>query len=239
MDNTTNHSKAKEQALEATIERLVAREILCCQTSLVSDLMNGAYDMPTSLGDIANSFSSDTIENFYGYTESQYFVSPDTDYSSTIEIVRAMDDTVVVIVSTEEITVDVTDDFPEGLAYNITLDIPSGAPGNNTKESILTGYEARDFHPEFEVGSLKDLLVEAKVLADYDTLAETKEELEEEPQEIFEWWLVTSWLSKELMAKGEPVLDNDYGTWWGRTYTGQSITMDRVIQEIASDLTKD
>ena len=231
MENTITKA-----ALEATIERLVAREILSCQTSLVSDLVNSAYDMPSDLG---QAFSSDTIENFYSYTESQYYVSLDTDYSSTIEIVKAVDDTVVAIVSTEEITVDVTEDNPEGIAYNIALDIPAGAPGNSTKESILTGYEARDFHPEFEVDSLKDLLVEAKVLADYDTLVETKVELEEEPQEIFEYWLVTSWLAKKLRQHGEPILDNDYGIWWGRTSSGQSITMDWVIQEIAKDLTKE
>ena len=55
-------------------------------------------------------------------------------------------------------------------------------------------------------------------------------ELDDEPdteqQEIMEWWLVNEWFSKKLIAVGEPVLDNDYGIWWGRTCSGQAISMD-------------
>ncbi len=57
------------------------------------------------------------------------------------------------------------------------------------------------------------------------------------PQEIFEWWLVSSWLGKKLLMEGEVVIDNGYGVWWGRTTTGQAISMDYVIQKIYDDLT--
>lgn len=60
------------------------------------------------------------------------------------------------------------------------------------------------------------------------------DEPESEPQEIFEWWLVTDYLSKQLNNHGEPILKNDFGTWWGRTTTGQSVYMDGVIQSIAN-----
>jgi hypothetical protein len=57
-----------------------------------------------------------------------------------------------------------------------------------------------------------------------------------ETKEIFEWWLVTSELASDLKVVHEAVLDNDYGQWWGRTCTGQSIaqdgTMYRVIELI-------
>ncbi len=58
----------------------------------------------------------------------------------------------------------------------------------------------------------------------------------QEPQEIFEWWLVSPWLSRKLLLVGQPILDNDYGIWWGRCTTGQAIVMDYVIQEIYDDL---
>src|SRR5471030_2412126 len=32
-----------------------------------------------------------------------------------------------------------------------------------------------------------------------------------QPQEIFEWWVISKWLAFKLSAKGEPILDNDYG----------------------------
>lgn len=63
-----------------------------------------------------------------------------------------------------------------------------------------------------------------------------EEEPETEPQEIFEWWLVSNWLADKLKAKGEPILDNDYDIWWGRTCTGQAILLDGVISEICSEM---
>jgi hypothetical protein len=68
-------------------------------------------------------------------------------------------------------------------------------------------------------------------LADYT--ASVAEELadDSDPQEIFEWWRVTdSWLAGKLEEIGEPILDNDYGTWWGRTCSGQSIILDGTMQ---------
>lgn len=56
------------------------------------------------------------------------------------------------------------------------------------------------------------------------------------PQEIYEWWLISPWLSRKLLIEGQPVLDNDYGIWWGRCATGQAISMDYVIQQIYDDL---
>ncbi len=54
----------------------------------------------------------------------------------------------------------------------------------------------------------------------------------QEPQEIFEWWLVSPWLGRKLLMEGEPVIDNGFGIWWGRCCTGQAISMDYVINEI-------
>jgi hypothetical protein len=56
------------------------------------------------------------------------------------------------------------------------------------------------------------------------------------PQKIFEWWLVSPWLGKKLYIEGEPVIDNGFGIWWGRTITGQAISMDEVINTIYSDI---
>lgn len=55
-----------------------------------------------------------------------------------------------------------------------------------------------------------------------------------EAAEVYEWWLVSSWLCGQLRAIGEPVIDNGHGTWWGRTCTGQSLIMDGTLQKIAA-----
>jgi len=54
-----------------------------------------------------------------------------------------------------------------------------------------------------------------------------------EPQDVYEWWLVTRWLADELRDSGEPVLGNGFGYWWGRTCTGQAILLDGTLQVIA------
>lgn len=54
-----------------------------------------------------------------------------------------------------------------------------------------------------------------------------------EPQEILEWWAISEWFASKLRDKGECILDNDYGIWWGRTCSGQSVVLDAVIQDIA------
>jgi hypothetical protein len=55
-------------------------------------------------------------------------------------------------------------------------------------------------------------------------------------QEIFEWWTIGEWMKDQLLEQGEPILENDYGTWWGRCTTGQSISIDNVIEAIYTKL---
>ena len=60
--------------------------------------------------------------------------------------------------------------------------------------------------------------------------------LDQEPQEIFEWWIVTEFLYNKLKDKGEPVLEWGNNYYWGRTTTGQAILLDSVISSICSDM---
>ena len=62
------------------------------------------------------------------------------------------------------------------------------------------------------------------------------EEPEAEPQEIYEYWIVSSWLGEKLRNKGEPVLERSGGWIWGRTCTGQAILLDSVISSICYDM---
>ena len=59
---------------------------------------------------------------------------------------------------------------------------------------------------------------------------------DEEGHEVFEHWIVTPWLAERLAAKGESCAEI-YDFWiWGRTTTGQSISVDSVIHDIAVDM---
>jgi len=59
---------------------------------------------------------------------------------------------------------------------------------------------------------------------------------EHEPQEIFEWWACSDWLTEKLKEEGEPILDNDFGEWYGRCATGQALCLDYNLQKLAYDM---
>ena len=52
--------------------------------------------------------------------------------------------------------------------------------------------------------------------------------------EVFEWWLVSPYLARELKQQGEVIIDALGCYWWGRQSSGQAICMDSVIQKIAA-----
>lgn len=56
------------------------------------------------------------------------------------------------------------------------------------------------------------------------------------PQEAYEWYHVSPWLVSKLRGLGEIVIDNDFGQWWGRGCTGQSLLMDGTLQAIARNV---
>ena len=55
-------------------------------------------------------------------------------------------------------------------------------------------------------------------------------------KEAFEWWQVTTWFYDKLKAHDEMVINTDYGYFWGRTCTGQSISLDNIILEIYNSI---
>lgn len=60
--------------------------------------------------------------------------------------------------------------------------------------------------------------------------------VDQQPKEIYEWWIVTDYLRDELRKQGEAVLEWGNNCYWGRTTTGQSIMMDHVIAVICEEM---
>lgn len=59
---------------------------------------------------------------------------------------------------------------------------------------------------------------------------------EEEEREVFEWWLVSSWLVEKLKKKGEVFVEIFGETWWGRGCTGQAVYLDSVMGSIGESM---
>jgi hypothetical protein len=65
---------------------------------------------------------------------------------------------------------------------------------------------------------------------------QSEQELEYNPQEVFEWWIVTEFLYKHLQKRGYVVLEWGNNCYWGRCTTGQAILLDRVISDICEEM---
>ena len=53
--------------------------------------------------------------------------------------------------------------------------------------------------------------------------------------EVLEYWVVSDWLLRKLESRGEVTFEFCNLNIWGRTTTGQLISMDHVIEEISSE----
>lgn len=60
--------------------------------------------------------------------------------------------------------------------------------------------------------------------------------LDPDTTEVYEHWIVSSWLARRLEEKGCITGEFASLTIWGRTTTGQMISMDYVIRQIAAEL---
>lgn len=95
---------------------------------------------------------------------------------------------------------------------------------------------------EEEVYTCQSMLVEAGFKQGFFSWDDVENlyypEDNQEIQEIYEWWVVSDWLSILLRKLGEPMLNNEYGTWWGRCATGQAVYLDGVINKIYDEVMK-
>ncbi len=92
------------------------------------------------------------------------------------------------------------------------------------------------YHPQ--VGDNCSKYRDNVTLSDEDDCCSLCGQSLEDPQEVYEWWLVSEYLEKKLEEQGEPILKTEYGSWWGRTCSGQVIMLDTVIEDIYQSLNK-
>lgn len=83
-----------------------------------------------------------------------------------------------------------------------------------------------------------DLLIEAlteRLDNDWLDMHDTPPDslLEEDPPEIFEYYLVSSWFGEGMKMIGEPAMELEPGQWiWGRTESGLQLCHSAVIGEM-------
>lgn len=105
------------------------------------------------------------------------------------------------------------------------------------KDSFLAEFERLIEESEnlLESEKISELTHERNV----ELIEEAKEEfenLESEPQEVFEWWAVSEYLFRQLRERGYVVIITGSCYVWGRTTTGQAILLDGIISRICADM---
>lgn len=113
--------------------------------------------------------------------------------------------------------------YPEYYGTHVTFE------GGTEEERDEAIERLREEHDQYVLLKGQD---NEEMLEDINAL----EELETEPQEIFEWWIVTGFLFEKLRDQGEPVIEWQNLHIWGRTTTGQAILLDGVISRICEDM---
>lgn len=96
--------------------------------------------------------------------------------------------------------------------------------------------DAHDKYGEYDIEALRQVMhVELADNGDYEEFC-NEHDLEADRIEVYEHWVVSDWLGRELQDRGENVCMDFMGfTVWGRTCTGQSMTLDYVMRDIATD----
>ncbi|MEZ4784391.1 MAG: hypothetical protein R3F28_10005, partial [Candidatus Kapaibacterium sp.] len=111
---------------------------------------------------------------------------------------------------------------------------PTKKKRGETMQDVRNEREYREW-VEAKVTHSQSILVEELLkrgILSIEDVINIYDEEEEEYREVFEWWIVDSWLLDALEREGKPVLRSKYGAWWGRTTTGQNRRHDDVLQRI-------
>ncbi len=124
-------------------------------------------------------------------------------------------------------------------------DFPSSDPWEMDREELISALsyagidEVTDDTP---TDSLRESVIREMDDEAIDGLSDWRDAANEcasdNPSEAYEWWHVSPWLVSKLRGLGEIVIDNEFGQWWGRGGTGQSILADGILQAIARNLLK-
>lgn len=112
-----------------------------------------------------------------------------------------------------------------------------GGGSEEDRETFLEEFDRLTEESErmFEAEEISEVTHERNL----ELIEEAKREvndLESEPQEIFEWWAVSEFLYRKLKENGYCVVDAGSCYVWGRTCTGQAILLDHVITLICADM---
>lgn len=206
-----------------TVEDLVHREVYYCVSCLVADLAKIVPQLPYSVLK-GTSLDEDDLRDLMQRRDYETAVDNYIDAMDRDDLVQAL----------EEVGVeDERDEEDIRAAARRAATAEGGNPELVDEDAID---ELIDTWPGILDADLKIKLF--KHLEDEDEFETFANEhgIEPEYDDVYEHWIVSSWLAEKLEEKGEVVGEVAGLTIWGRCTTGQMISMDWVVQQIHKDL---
>lgn len=213
--------------------RLVQREVMCCASTLISGVAQIVGHVPYQV--LRDAFCTDEDEIMDlcrrpDYEEAvRQFIMDDADVDQLEEIADE-----------HGYWGDVLDDcLPTMKLEEPDDDDERRWTFAGTTETFDDEDEAREAAIEFSMDLIRKSVWELVNTQDEYQWVCNEYNLDTEYIEAYEHWICSSWLLKKLAEKGEITGDFAGFDIWGRCCTGQSISMDHVIQEIACELWSD
>lgn len=221
-----------EHTRQELASRLVQREVICCVSTLISGMAELANHVPYRL--LRDAFCTDTDEIMNlcqrpDYEEAaRQFIMDDADL-----------DELESIADEHGYWSDVIDDA------NVPVTFASEPDEDGDVLWGFTGAKAEYGDEDDALEAAVDSVMPAIREGVWTLVSETSDAYEQvctefnldpEMLEAYEHWVVSDWLAERLSARGYIIGDFAGLTIWGRCCTGQSISLDCVIQDIAMEL---
>ena len=204
----TDTTTPTAEQIEERAEALLQHDVHCCQSALVDSLLKLSGESFTldDNRELAGAFGWEEVENLY----------PDPSDWTVKQCREYLDD----------YGHGHPDPDPWAMDRDALAEFYTDETGDTLDDVFCS--------PEWETTDGQSFVADVIDQEDIDGLDDWRDAVRDtDPQEVFEWWLVSDWLAGELDALGCPLLRNDYGTWWGRTCTGQAILQDGTLQDVA------
>jgi len=206
--------------------RLVQREVYQCVSSLVSGLAQIAHQLDCRSCKDAFGIDQDELIDLCqrpNYEDAaREFILDDADIDDLESIANAVGrwEDILAWSKVPEVSED-----EDGMFRVFALD-----------EAFDTEEEAQEAAIEAALPEIrKQVLALVPEQSEFQNIVQDHN-LDYDYDEVYEHWLVSDWLARRLVDKGEITGEVAGLTVWGRCCTGQSICMDSVIQEIATSL---
>lgn len=208
-----------------TIEDMVQREVIHCVSGLYSDLQVLAHNASRETLDATN-LDADELDKLDQRPDYEAAGDEHIDQMDRGELIEALDDAGVE---------DERHPTDKAIAAHEAWVAGVRAGDINPAEDGIDDW-CQDNLDQWPGISADDLRARLKAhLGEYDEGYKDfceEHNLDYDYIEVYEHWIVTNWLAGKLAGKGEITGDICGLTVWGRTTTGQAISMDWVIQEI-------